>query len=55
MAQIICHPNDNHFLFKENKERGENAKGSISMGCWGKQLEKKVFPRVLVYGEQTNN
>lgn len=28
MAQIICHPNDNQFLFKENKERSEDAKGS---------------------------
>lgn len=37
MARIICHPNDNQFIFKENKERGEDAKGSISMACWGKQ------------------
>jgi len=58
--QIMCHPNDNRFLFKENKERGENAKGSISMACWGKQSERKTngireFSRVSMYGEHTNN
>lgn len=37
MEHIICHQNDNQFLFKENKERGEDGKSSIGMACQGKQ------------------
>lgn len=61
MAHIICHLNDNQFLFKENKERGGGCKKQYQYGVSGKtELEKKTngikaLSRVSMYGEQTNN